>query len=283
MKKIWVTGASGMLGSTLVDLLGSEAIGTTRQEADVADREQMLSFARAIRPTHIINCAAYTDVDGAERESARAFAVNADGAANAAEAAKSVGAHLVHVSTDYVFPGSGTRPFVEGDLCAPPNSYGVSKWEGEKRVLEISPEACIVRTSWLFGKKGKNFISSILNWVQTKEQLKVVFDQCGSPTYCPDLAQAILSLLDAKGIVHFANTGALSRFQIALDILEAAKAQGIPVKCERVNPVPSAEFPTLAVRPSYSVLGTEKYYQMTNKRPRPWAEVVNEFIHANAL
>jgi dTDP-4-dehydrorhamnose reductase len=279
--KIWVTGADGMLGSALVQCClknGIDVIGTSRQEANVVQFDQLFSKAAQIKPTHIVNCAAYTDVDGAEKEPELAFAVNASGADNIARAARECSAHLIHISTDYVFNGMGTQPYSEEDVCAPANQYGQSKWEGEKRVLAIFPQACIVRTSWLFGSKGKNFISSLMNWFQEKEELQVVFDQCGKPTYCLDLAAAVLTLLDAQGTIHFANDGERSRYQIALDLMETSKERGIQFRCQRIIPVPSTKFPTPAVRPAYTVLNTNKYFHLTKIKPRPWAEILNDYL-----
>ena len=185
-----------MLGSVLLEHCrqsGIEAVGTSRLEADVCQLEQLERAAAEIYPTHIINCSAYTDVDGAEKNSQAAFAVNAEGASNVALAAKEFESRLIHISTDYVFGGNGSQPYCEGDVCAPINVYGKSKWEGEKRVLEVLPNACILRTSWLFGRKGKNFISSLLSWFQQKDELQVVSDQCGKPTYCHDLAHAVMA------------------------------------------------------------------------------------------
>jgi dTDP-4-dehydrorhamnose reductase len=280
--KIWVTGAEGMLGSVLIQyctLKGIDVVGTSRKEADISGLEAMLSKAAKIQPTHIVNCAAYTDVDGAEKNVEAAFAVNGDGAGNVAQAALRCGAHLVHISTDYVFDGNGTRPYTEEDPCAPANQYGLSKWEGEKKVLSIFPAACILRTSWVFGSKGKNFISSLLHWFTQKEELQVVFDQRGKPTYCHDLADAILTLIDVKGIVHFANDTERSRYQIALDLLHACKEKGLKPKCQQITPVPSATFPTPAARPAFSTLDTNKYFHLTNRKPRSWAEILQEYLH----
>jgi dTDP-4-dehydrorhamnose reductase len=279
--KIWVTGADGMLGSALVQSCLNKRIditGTSRQEANILQFDALSSMAAHIRPTHMVNCAAYTDVDGAEREPQLAISVNTEGAGNIARVARGCAAHLIHISTDYVFNGNGTQPYVEEDLCAPSNQYGRSKWEGEKRVLEILPDACILRTSWLFGTKGKNFISSLMSWFQQKEELQVVFDQRGKPTYCYDLAEAVLTLLNASGIVHFANEGERSRYQIALDLMEASKEREIPLRCQRIIPVPSSQFPTPAVRPAYSVLNTNKYFHLTNIKPRPWGEILNDYL-----
>jgi dTDP-4-dehydrorhamnose reductase len=279
--KIWVIGTEGMLGSALKQCCVRKKIdvtGTSRDDADITQLDQMMVQIKQIQPTHIVNCAAYTDVDGAERKPDLAFAVNAEGAANVARAAREWGARLIHLSTDYVFDGIGSLPYLEDDPCSPSNQYGQSKWEGEKKVLEILPEACILRTSWLFGSKGKNFISSLMRWFQQKEELQVVYDQRGRPTYCHDLAAAVLTLLDARGVMHFANVGERSRYQIALDLLEASRVQGIQLKCQRIIPVPSTKFPTPAIRPTYSVLDTNKYFHLTHNKPRLWSEVLNDYL-----
>jgi dTDP-4-dehydrorhamnose reductase len=278
---IWVVAANGMLGSALLNFChrqGLRAVGTARQEADLTHLPQLINQSEKIQPTHIVNCAAFTDVDGAEKDPYAAHAVNVEGAANLAKVAKHCKARLVHISTDYVFDGKKMTPYVEDDRCKPINAYGLSKWEGERRVLEIFPQACILRTSWLFGQRGKNFISSILTWLQQKEELRVVMDQFGRPTYCQDLAEAIITLLDAEGIIHFANQGEKSRYQIAVDIMALAKAKGHVLKCQRIIPVSSSHFPTVAQRPMRTVLDTGKYTYMTNREPRPWDEVLNEFL-----
>ncbi len=283
--KIWIVGAEGMLGSALMQRCLRQELdveGTSRRDADVTKFDRLTAKAEQIKPTHIINCAAYTDVDSAEKEPDAAFAVNAQGAENVALAARACGARLVHISTDYVFHGTGKEPYREEDLCAPANQYGKSKWEGEKKVAAALPEACILRTSWLFGSKGKNLISSLMNWFQQKEELQVVFDQRGRPTYCHDLASAAIALLNAPGVFHFANDGERSRYQIAIDLLQAAKERGIELRCQRILPVSSAKFPTPAARPSYSVLDTSKFFHFTNIRPRLWGEVLNDYLHTYA-
>lgn len=281
--KIWVTGSHGMLGKALIEhcrRLGIDASGASRNEADISQLSELHRIASDVRPTHIVNCAAYTNVDGAEKEKEAAYAANALGAAHIATVAKDLGARLVHISTDYVFNGTGSVPYKETDVCQPANCYGLTKWEGEKHILNIFPQACIVRTSWLFGLGGKNFISSLMKWLQEKEEIQVVSDQCGRPTYCYDLADAILSLLDAEGIVHFANTGERSRYQIALDLMSEMKERNVPMKCKQIIPVPSTQFPTPAVRPAYSVLDTLKYTELTGREPRAWDEIVKEYVHA---
>jgi dTDP-4-dehydrorhamnose reductase len=279
--KLWIVGAGGLLGQTLLECcrkLGIEAVGTLRSEADVVNKDQLKGKALEIVPTHIVNCAAYTDVDGAEKNKEAAFAINCDGAANLAQIAKDVGCRFVHISTDYVFDGTKKTPYSEEDLCAPINVYGESKWAGEKKVLELLPSACVIRTSWLFGPGGKSFVSSLLHHFEQKEELPVVCDQWGKPTLCSDLAEAILALLNAEGIVHFANEGGRSRFQIAQDMWEAAQRKGLRVKCRKMIPVRSSQFVTPALRPSYSMLATERYVALTGKQPRRWREAMEEFL-----
>jgi dTDP-4-dehydrorhamnose reductase len=219
-----------------------------------------------------------TDVDGAEKDPRVAFSVNTEGAVNISKVAKGLGACFTHISTDYVFDGSAVQPYRETDTCAPPNAYGRTKWEAEKKILHVFPQACIVRTSWLFGVKGKNFISLLIQWLMQKEEIQAVYDQHGKPTYCYDLAEAVLVLLGKEGIWHFANEGDMTRYQIALHLLETAKESGYPVKCQRIIPVPSAQFPTLAMRPPYSVLDTSKYVDFTHHKPRHWIDAAREFL-----
>ncbi len=284
--KLWITGGQGMLGKVLQQLCEQKGIGSaapSRNEADLTNPSALSKQAERIRPTHIINCAAYTDVDGAENNEEKAFAINAEGARNLALTAREVGAKFIHISTDYVFDGLATTPYQEDDLCVPINAYGKSKWEAEKLVLDAFPQACIIRTSWLFGGQRKDFISSVLNGLQEKERIQVVTDQCGRPTYVHDLAHAVLDLLDVEGIVHFANSGPVSRFQLAMDVKDEMLKQGKSVKCTEIEPVLSQKFPTQAQRPSYSVLATEKFTQITGKQPRPWKEAMGEYFeHVSA-
>jgi len=277
--KLWVIGSAGMLGKAFLETCRREqidVIGTTRSQADVTSFSSLESACSSISPTHIVNCAAFTDVDGAEKKKEEAYAVNAEGAENIAKLAKQSNTRLIHISTDYVFNGKGTEPYREEESCAPINVYGQSKRDGEIKVLEALPTACIVRTSWLFGKGGKNFISSVLDWLQKKEELQVVSDQCGRPTYCQDLADALLALLDAEGVFHFASEGAASRYEIACQMKEIATKLNIPMKCRQITPVLSTAFPTPATRPAYSVLSTQKYTDFTRQIPRFWTEAIEE-------
>lgn len=279
--KLWIVGGQGMLGVALqrrCDQRGIPFVASSRAEADLTNASQLASAVKAVRPTHIINCAAYTNVDAAESCPDQALAVNAVGAGNLASVALDAGTRYLHISSDYVFDGQSRVPYGESDSCAPINVYGQSKWEGERRVAEAFPQACIIRTSWLFGAQGKNFISSLMNWLKQKQKLQVADDQCGLPTYVADVADAILDLLNSEGIVHFANAGPVSRYQLALAVREEFVQRGKPVTCTQIEPVSSSHFPTPARRPSYSVLSTAKYVQITGKKPRPWKEAMRDYF-----
>ena len=168
---------------------------------------------------------------------------------------------------------------METSPCSPINVYGASKWEGEKKVQSIHPTACIVRTSWVFGGQSKNLISSLFSRFLTDKEIRVVSDQIGKPTYCGDLVEALFTLLDAQGIIHFAGREAASRYQIAQTLLQLTKQCNLPVVCESIIPVKSMDFSTSARRPLYSVLDTSKYTYLTSIQPRPWEEGALEFLH----
>lgn len=284
--KIWIIGAKGMLGQELVHLCEEQGIAfhaSDSKEADVTRRSELISLAGQIQPSHVINCAAFTDVDHAESMPERVFAVNAAGAGHTAEASRSVGAKLLHLSTDYVFDGNQRVPYVETDLCAPVNVYGKSKWEGEKLVLATMPSACVLRASWFFGRKGRNFISSLLEKMKTAESIPVVCDQFSSPTYYGDLAKTVLEMIDAEGIYHFCNSGGASRDSIARDVLQIAQEQGMKLACREIQSVPSSAFASRAARPHYSLLNTSKITGYLGREPRSWQEAFKEYLsHVNA-
>lgn len=280
---VGVLGGSGLLGTVLTDVLIEKNISyvsTPRLQADITDDVKLRKWISAHAFTHVINCAAYTQVDLAEKEQDKAHAVNVEGVKNVARLSLEFDFKLMHISTDYVFDGLKSTPYLETDSCNPLNIYGKSKAKGEEALLKIQPKACIVRTSWLFGKSGKNFISSLLEWMKTKEELRVVFDQINRPTYARDLAEALVALKDCSGIFHFANQGELSRFQIAKDLLQQARLKKIPLKCQKIVPVSSEEFAMVAARPKYSVLDTNKVENFM-KNPRVRGRMLWETIYAN--
>ena len=279
--KILILGAKGQLGTALVDRCQLENLSFTpagRDLVDVTDLEKLKRYLGTNPFTHLINCAAYTDVDGAEINAKEAFAVNALGAENIGVVARENGLRVVHVSTDYIFDGETDTSYVEDDRPNPINTYGKSKWEGEERLLSEFHQACIVRTSWIFGHLGKNFISSMLLKLQDEEQVYAIEDQLNRATYNRDLAKALIDLCCHSGIFHFANSHPLSRFQIALDFFERAKARGIPLKCQKILPAALKDFPSPSPRPKNSVLNTKKVSLTLGRKPRSWETILNDYF-----
>jgi dTDP-4-dehydrorhamnose reductase len=279
--KIAILGGKGVLATALAHLCqkkGLDHLLFTKETLDITSLEALLRELGRSEVTHVINCAAYTDVDGAEKNRELAFLVNSRGAELVAVAARQLDLKVVHLSTDYVFDGKGERPYLETDRCSPVNTYGMSKWEGEEKLLQAKPDACVIRTSWIFGGGSKNFVSQVMRWMSQQEEVRAVDDQRGRPTWCPDLAEVCLSLLNASGIYHFANRGALSRYEIACDLFERAKAKGLPLACRALVPVPTTHFSTPAKRPNFSVLDTGKIEAFLQKPIREWKELLEEYL-----
>jgi dTDP-4-dehydrorhamnose reductase len=250
--RVLLIGANGMLGKDLVrEWKDDELIPATSRDADIRSYEEVERLITGVRPDWVLLTAAYTDVDGSERDPDAAFAVNASGTENVARLVGKYGGKLLYISTDYVFDGRGTRPYEPGDAIAPINVYGESKARGERSVQDHQKEWCIVRTSWLFGAHGASFPEKILRAAETRPELSVVDDQVGSPTYTRDLATAICSLVhaDARGIVSVTNAGTCSWFEFAVEILRQAGKSAIPVK-----PIDTVQAARAAKRPAYSVL-----------------------------
>ena len=278
--KILVTGANGQLGQELVRLPARpdiEIAGFGRDELDVTDPEQCRNVIGSYKPEVVIHCAAYTKVDQAESEPDEAYRVNADGTRNAALAAEQIGAKFVYISTDYVFDGKANAPYRENDRPAPQSVYGKSKLAGEQWVQSLSSRYFIVRTSWVYGKYGSNFVKTMLRLAEERDRLKVVSDQVGSPTYTLDLAQFLLELgqTDHYGIFHASNTGACSWYEFAKAIFEE---RGMTVQ---VEPCTTAEFPRPAPRPAYSVLDHGAIRAHGLKPLRPWREALRSFLQQN--
>ena len=281
LMKILICGASGMLGSHFVRLLterGIAFIAVNRQQLDITQLDQVEDIIRIQKITHVINCAAFTHVDRAETEQKLAYQVNAMGPHCLAIACRRHGAHLVHFSTDYVFDGREHSPYTEDHFCAPLGAYGLSKLAGEIKLLEEHRRSCIIRTSWLFGFPGKNFVETILTLSSERETLKIVSDQIGRPTYCQDLAEATLELLEEEGIYHFANAFETSRYHFAKEICRQAEELGLPVVTKNIEPVTTQEYPTPARRPAYSTLSTRKAEAVLGKTPRPWQEALKDYL-----
>jgi dTDP-4-dehydrorhamnose reductase len=281
MKKIWICGASGMLGSYFKRFISEKEIpfvANDRQEVDITDLNVVSEFVRVQKITHIINCAAYTQVDKAESEPKEAYLINAIGPYNLGIAARRHGARIVHFSTDYVFDGKGRTPYTEESECAPCSNYGMSKWAGEVKLLEEHKHACVIRTSWLYGMHGKNFVDTMLALMCEKEKIGVVSDQIGRPTYCQDLVEVTMSLLDMEGIFHFANAFETSWYQFAKEIHKQAEELGLPLKVKTIDPIKTREYPTPAGRPAYSTLSTKKIENVLGLTVRPWVSALQDYL-----
>lgn len=275
--KMLVTGANGQLGQELVRFPAPpdlEIVGLGRAELDVTDPGQCRETIRAIRPDAVIHCAAYTKVDQAESEQDEAYRVNAEGTRNAALAAEQIGAKFVYISTDYVFDGTSNRPCREDDPPNPLSVYGKTKLAGERFVRKLSSRHFIVRTSWVFGPYGSNFVKTMLKLAEERDVIRVVDDQIGSPTYTRDLAQFLLELVktDHYGIWHASNSGACSWYEFARAIFEE---KGLNV---RVEPCTTAEFPRPAPRPAYSVLDHGAIRAFGFKPFRHWREALRDYL-----
>jgi dTDP-4-dehydrorhamnose reductase len=284
--KIWITGSKGLVGTALQTLCKNEQIefvATSREGVDISSLKHIKDFLHSPEGkyiTHIINCAAYTNVDQAEKEPELAHQINVIGPENLGTVAHHFDLKVIHLSSDYVFGIAGERPFTETDSCQPASIYARTKYEGEQRLLEAYPQACVLRTSWVFGQGGKNFVSSIFDKIQKEEKIYVVSDQRSRLTYVQDLAEAILSLLCHSGIFHFANQGETSRFEVAQQMIQTAQDRGLPVACQEIFAVNSSAFPQLAQRPLYSALDTTKIENLLGISPRSWESTIKEFIHA---
>ena len=258
-KKILITGAHGQLGSALSSLLQStpyNVVCTDYDSLDITNSEAVESFIGEGKFDYIVNCAAYTQVDRAEEDADNADLLNHIAVANIANAALNCGGRVIHISTDYVYDGNHFVPYVESDEPAPRSVYGSTKLAGERDLFDIAPDSIVVRTAWLYSATGNNFVKTMLRLGKEKDSIRVVYDQIGSPTYAPDLASAILTIIESEtwvpGVYHFTNEGVISWYDFTKAIFRISG-----VHCE-VSPILSSEYKTLAVRPHYSVLDKTK-------------------------
>lgn len=278
--KILITGAKGMMGSDLMKVLSQKKeynlIGATRNDFDITDYSQTLQFLMDKRPDIVVHAAAYTKVDDCESNKETAYKVNEAGTKSVASGCKDINAKLISISTDYIFNGRKNTPYLENDMPAPLSVYGDSKLKGELVVQDILRDFIIVRTSWLFGRNGNNFISAILKQAEKTKTIKVVNDQTGSPTYTIDLSHAIEKLIscNAKGIFNITNSGECSWYQFAKKILELAGIKGVDVV-----PITSEELKRPARRPAYSILDCSKFKNTTNYNMRHWEEALKDYLH----
>ena len=285
-RPVLVLGARGMLGQELVDTVGvrlgdgptTGVIAWDVDELDIRDGHAVRAALHDLCPSTVVNAAAYTQVDGCETHVEEAMAVNSVGPANLARACEGIGAQLVHFSTDFVFDGRADQPYATDARAHPLSVYGRSKWDGECAIRASGVEHLVIRTSWLFGPRGANFVEAILGKVSSGEPLRVVGDQFGRPTYAVDLAEAVVRLLDAevRGTLHFANDGQCSWYEFAERIVKGA---GLSIGIERIV---SAELDLPAPRPAFSVLDLSRYIETTGHTPPAWEDALSRYLSARA-
>jgi len=270
---ILVVGANGMLGRDMTALIGDTARGVDIDEIDITSLESTDRILKTLKPKTVINCAAYTDVDGCETNRETAMQVNGEGVAHLAMVSREIGARLVHISTDYVFDGSKGSPYVEDDAPCPLGVYGESKLAGEMNAA-FNPDHLIVRTQWLYGLHGKNFVETMLRLATEKDEISVVDDQIGSPTWTVDLALAILALLKTghRGVYHAANAGFCSWNGFARAIFEEAGQQ------IHVKGMTTVELNRPARRPLYSTLDCTKLEHDCGFQPQPWRSALKKYM-----
>ncbi len=281
---IWLIGNRGMLGSDVEKLLVRRSLPfmTSDIDVDITDPAALRAFAGQQDIEWIINCSAYTAVDAAEDERDRAFRINADGVLNIARLAEEKGAALIHVSTDYVFDGEKPGAYREDDATNPVGAYGASKLAGEQRIASAMKRYFIIRTAWLYGRTGKNFTLTMIRLFGERDEVRVVADQWGSPTYTGDLAAAIVKIVEdgsaRYGIYHYTNEGRTTWHEFAVEICAQARRHGLIDRDVRVTPVTTAEYPTKARRPKNSYLSKEKIVRELGVRCRDWREALADCI-----
>ena len=287
LPRILITGGSGQVGHCLkAQLEGCAELSVPDSSAlNIADRHSVRQAVETFRPDYIINAAAYTAVDKAENDAERAFAVNRDGARHLAEAAEAAGAVMLHISTDYVFDGAGGAPYDEAAPTAPQNIYGASKLAGEQAVLAACRRAVVMRTSWVFGANGQNFVKTMLRLGRERDSLGIVADQYGAPTAAADIAAALITIVrrhtpeqlaERAGIYHYCGSPYASWFEFAETIFAEAAAQGVLAKIPAVKPIATADYPTPAKRPADSRLDCGKIRVVFGIGPCDWHSALSD-------
>ncbi|MBG9378153.1 dTDP-4-dehydrorhamnose reductase [Panacibacter sp. DH6] len=271
---ILVSGKNGQLGSELQNIAAAypqyEFVFFDRTSMDIANETQLARIFQQYQPSYFINTAAYTAVDKAETEQEQAYSINAAATGYIATACKTAGAKLIHISTDYVFNGTGSQPYKEDDATDPVNYYGYTKQVGEQLALHNNPETVIIRTSWVYSVYGNNFVKTMLRLMKDRADINVVADQYGTPTYAKDLAEAIMQIIThphfEPGIFHFSNSGEINWHNFATAIKDAKH-----FACN-VHAIPATQYPTPAKRPAYSVMSKEKIQRVYGIALQPWQE-----------
>lgn len=289
-QKIALIGAHGMLASML-QLSAPASLELhllDLPEFDITNKDQASRKLTAINPDIVINCAAFTQVDACENQGELAFRVNGEGVGNLALIAKKLDAVLIHISTDFVFSGNKTTPYVEEDAVAPLSVYGQSKLQGEQAILDSGlKKYYIIRTSWLYGPSGDNFVETIIRLAKERQELGIVADQTGTPTYTADLAGAIWQLVklgekDATsvpfGLYHYSNEGICTWYEFACAIVEQLRAAKVPLEVQQVSPIVTSDYPVPAKRPAYSVLSKQKIIAATGFHVSHWQESLCTYL-----
>ena len=281
---IWLIGNKGMLGKELAGLFKAKQMpyaGTDR-ETDITDIETLRSFSRGKDLSWIVNCSAYTAVDKAEEESDTAYLINEKGVGNIGTLSEEIGVKVIHLSTDYVFDGKKNYPLAEDEPTGPTSVYGRSKLAGEIALQERNRRSFIIRTAWLYGREGANFVYTMLRLMRERESIKVVDDQIGSPTWTYDLASLIVRIIESDsedyGIYHFSGAGQTSWYGFAREIYRQGKERGIISGDCAINPCTTDEFPASAARPAYSLLSKEKVKTVLKGNVPSWEESLNHFF-----
>ena len=286
--KYLLIGAQGQVGQelsgTLKGLKG-DVYGWSRQDIDLTCLDSLHTKITALNPDVIINAAAYTAVDKAESEPELAYAINRDAPKQMANAAKSCGAALVHISTDYVFDGLKGLPYHEDDVPNPSSVYGASKLAGEEAIREVDGKYAILRTAWVYGALGKgNFVKTILRLAKEREVLKIVEDQVGTPTWSRDIAQTISCLIphlndeQAYGVFHFTNSGVASWYDLAIAVVEEVTQLGVSLKVKKIKPITTEEYPLPARRPAYSAMSNLKLSEIIGMTPPHWRSSLKKML-----
>ena len=291
---VWVIGRNGMLGSQVCRTLSENKVEFLGTDSDVSilDYTALEGFAAGKKISFIVNCAAYTAVDRAEGEAEKARALNADGPRNIARLAKKLGVPFLHISTDYVFDGNASSPITEDAPIKPIGVYGATKAEGEKAIAEETDDFYILRTAWLYGWSGKNFVYTMIRAMNSRESVKVVNDQKGTPTNCVTLAHVILKIIEKRaggesvpnGIYHVTDLGEISWFDFAKEIFAQGVECGFVTNRDcAVNPCTTEEYPTPAKRPTYSVLDKTKVQETLGIRLPDWRESLAGFLRSESF
>jgi len=276
--KCLVIGSGGQLGRALQQTVPDsvELTAPPESECNLTDLSHIRHWLSQVRPDLVVNAAAYTAVDAAESDAATAAQVNCDAVRNLAQATRNEGAKLVHISTDFVFDGCSNRPYLPNDAPNPVSVYGRTKLDGERAVLETAPDALIVRTAWVYSEVGRNFVHTMLRVMRERPEVRVVADQIGTPTYVRNLAAAIwpLTAKDAQGVYHFTDAGVASWYDFAVAIAEESVALGILERVPAIIPIRTADYPTPAQRPAYSVLDKSKTNLLLGDWGQHWREAL---------